>query len=275
MQLVSQAPTDQVEQRVLADPAALCGLAPRCALVSLRVLDGQGNGRSSAVISALRYVREEANRDGLRIQGVNLSLGYDYNASTFACGRTPICVEVDRLVRSGVVVVVAAGNTGFGRIGVGAGRFAALTCTINDPGNAELAITVGSTHRSDPHANGISSFSSKGPTVDGRLKPDLVAPGERITSCATGALARPIAGLDADGASSPVDAALYVDDTGTSVAAPHVSGAIAAFLSSRREFIGMPERVKSIFIDSAMPLGRESYFEGHGMANLLGALQAV
>src|SRR4030095_2408973 len=61
-----------------------------------------------------------------------------------------------------------------------------LTMTINDPGNAALAITVGATHRDMPHTYGVSYFSSKGPTGDGRLKPDLVAPGERIPSAAAG-----------------------------------------------------------------------------------------
>ena len=59
-----------------------------------------------------------------------------------------------------------------------------MDVTINDPGNADLAITVGSTHRDMPHVYGVSYFSSKGPTGDGRLKPDLVAPGEKIISCA-------------------------------------------------------------------------------------------
>ena len=63
-----------------------------------------------------------------------------------------------------------------------------MALTINDPGNADLAITVGSTHRDMPHVYGVSYFSSKGPTGDGRLKPDLVAPGEKIISCATGML---------------------------------------------------------------------------------------
>ena len=55
-----------------------------------------------------------------------------------------------------------------------------------DPGNADSVITVGATHRYMPHTYGVSYFSSKGPTGDGRIKPDLVAPGERITSCAAG-----------------------------------------------------------------------------------------
>jgi subtilisin family serine protease len=69
--------------------------------------------------------------------------------------------------------------------------------------------------------------------------------------------------------------AAYLDDSGTSMAAPHVSGAIAAFLSIRREFIGKPFEVKRIFLDSATSLGRERYFEGHGLVDLIRAIQSV
>jgi subtilisin family serine protease len=122
-----------------------------------------------------------------------------------------------------------------------------------------------------PHTYGVSYFSSKGPTGDGRLKPDLVAPGERIASCAAGqALARAY-----PGAAPPTDTAVYVQDSGTSMAAPHVSGAIAAFLAIRREFIGQPERIRQIFADSATSLGRERYFQGHGLVDLMRAIQSV
>ena len=70
------------------------------------------------------------------------------------------------------------------------------------------AITVGSTHRDCPHTYGVSYFSSKGPTGDGRIKPDLVAPGERIVSCA--------AGRRADRARKPARTAarrVYVEDS--------------------------------------------------------------
>jgi len=206
----------------------------------------------------------------LRIHGVNISVGYDFDAEMFACGQSPLCVEVDRLVRSGVVVVVAAGNTGYGKV-FSEQRAAkvGLSNTINDPGNATLAITVGATHRDKPHTYGVSYFSSKGPTGDGRLKPDLVAPGERITSCAAGALVR------ANGGGIPDTPSAYVDDSGTSMAAPHVSGAIAAFLSIRREFIQRPEDVKRIFMESATPLGRERYFEGSGLVDLMRAIQSI
>jgi subtilisin family serine protease len=277
------------------------GVAPGCRIVSLRVLDRAGEGRSSDIVRALEYIREKLNDNPklLRVHGVNLSVGYEFDAEMFACGQSPLCTEVNRLVLSGVVVVTAAGNTGYTTISATAAKRVTkvgLSNTINDPGNAEHAITVGATHRDAPHTYGVSYFSSKGPTGDGRLKPDLVAPGERIVSCAAGKmLADALANREPDGAAdapgatptpTPAPAgdaagpdcpgaARYVEDSGTSMAAPHVSGAIAAFLSVRREFIGRPLDVKRIFLESAVPLGRERYFEGHGLLDLMKAIQSV
>lgn len=252
------------------------GVAPQCKIISLRVLDRQGKGRASDVIQALEYIREKINDNQkyMRVHGVNLSVGYEFDPEMFAAGQSPLCVAVDRLVQEGVVVVVAAGNTGYGTVAVGIHTTSlGLSNSINDPGNASQAITVGSTHRDSPHTYGVSYFSSKGPTGDGRLKPDLVAPGERITSCAAG---DKLAQALANGKKKVKGkVAYYVDDSGTSMAAPHVSGAIAAFLSVRREFIGKPQEVKRIFLDSATPLGRERYFEGHGLVDLMRALQLV
>ncbi|SDL41940.1 Subtilase family protein [Paracoccus chinensis] len=247
------------------------GMAPLCRLISLRVLDDRGEGRSSQVIQALEYLRERINDNPkvMRVHGVNLSVGYSFDPEVFACGQSPLCTTVNRLVQEGVVVVTAAGNTGYGSAAASTGSAqVGISNSINDPGNADLAITVGATHRDAPHTYGVSYFSSKGPTTDGRLKPDLVAPGERITSCAAGKKLE-AAGGARDGA------AHYLDDTGTSMAAPHVSGAIAAFLSIRREFIGRPLDVKRIFLESATPLGRERYFEGHGLVDLMRAIQSV
>ena len=250
------------------DPALLAGVARYTKLVSLKVLNDAGKGSSMNVVRALEYVRTQINGQKLpRVHGVNLSVGYEFNAKWFACGQSPLCVEVNRLVRSGGVVVIAAGNTGYGVLSsMQRDTFVGFPMTINDPGNADLAITVGSTHRDMPHTYGVSYFSSKGPTGDGRAKPDLVAPGERITSCA--------AGVGLAGVGSPGEA-VYVEDSGTSMAAPHVSGTIAAFLSIRREFIGQPEQVKQIFTNSATSLGREQYFQGHGLVDLMRAIQSV
>ncbi len=253
---------------------SITGMAPECKLVSYKVLDDTGSGRVSYIIDALETI-QKLNDYGRRIlvHGVNMSVGYDFDPEWFACGQSPLCVEVDRLVRSGVVVVVAAGNTGYGYNQTAArGSVASgMTLTINDPGNAELAVTVGSTHRDMPHIYGVSYFSSKGPTGDGRSKPDLVAPGERILSCATGR-----AKADASRGAGP-DAAefQYVEDSGTSMAAPHVSGVMAGFLSIRAEYIGYPEKVKKIFVSTATDLNRDRSFQGSGLVDLMRAIQSV
>ncbi len=247
-------------------------MAPQCKLVSLRVLDENGKGAVSNLIAAIDHV-QEINGQGRRllIHGVNMSLGYNFEPEWFACGQSPLCVEVDRLVKTGVVVVVAAGNTGYGTLKSTIGATSAgMALTINDPGNSDLAITVGSTHRDMPHVYGVSYFSSKGPTGDGRLKPDLVAPGEKIISCATGSLKN-------EGAKGVKDIQCvdYVETSGTSMAAPHVSGVIAAFLSVRTEFIGKAERVKEIFVSTATDLRRDRYFQGSGLVDLMRAIQSV
>ena len=245
------------------------GMAPECSLLSCKVLRGDQTGDVNNLLAALSYIHE-LNDGGrhLRVHGVNISIGHPYEPYWQAVGRTPVCKEVDRLVNSGVVVVVAAGNTGFGytrnwkneRIQSG------FALTINDPGNAESAITVGSTSTS-PHTHGVSYFSSKGPTGDGRLKPDLLAPGERIISAggAHGALLR----------EAQVSGATYVEDSGTSMAAPHVSGAAAAFLSVHPDFIGRPADVKRVLLSSATDLGRSAYFQGAGLLDALRAVQSV
>src|SRR5205085_752976 len=143
-----------------------------------------------------------------------------------------------------------------------------MQLSINDPGNAELAITVGSTHRDKPHRYGVSFFSSKGPTGDGRLKPDLIAPGEKIISCAAGERKA----KTERNTGSPCH---YLEESGTSMSAAHVSGAIAAFLSVRSEFIGQPELVKQIFLNSATDLKRERGFQGQGLVDLMRAIQSV
>jgi subtilisin family serine protease len=260
-------------RRQLKEPIA--GVAPKTKLLSLRVLNSSGTGKVSNLLAAIGYV-QEMNDHGrlLRVHGMNMSVGYGFDPEWFGCGQSPLCVEVDRLVRSGVSVVVAAGNTGYWkRGGTEAAINSGLDLTINDPGNAQLAITVGSTHRDRPHTYGVSYFSSKGPTGDGRLKPDLVAPGEKVLSCAAGDGVDEIQKhLTGSHEGERVD---YRQESGTSMAAPHVSGAVAAFLSARNEFIGHPQRVKKIFTESATDLGRDKYFQGHGLLDLMRAMQSV
>jgi serine protease AprX len=265
-----------LQPRDVKNTNRLAGMAPRTKLVSLKVLGGGDlAARVSRVMRALAHVRK-VNESSPRIHGVNLSLGYEYAAEWYACGYSPLCVEVDKLVRSGVVVVVAAGNSGYvtlnPKMTQDITKFTA-DMTINDPGNTERAITVGSTHRHSPHTYGVSYFSSRGPTGDGRRKPDLVAPGETITSAAAGKDL--IAVQNQAKVQIDDDTAAYIEKSGTSMAAPHVSGAVAAFLSVQREHIGRPDDIKRIFVDSATSLGRDTAFQGSGLVDLLRALQSV
>ena len=233
------------------------GMCPDINLIDLRVLDRDGKGDEFSIIAALQFIRYlNATSDEPVIHGVNLSLSLLHDVENYACGRTPICEECERLVASGVVVVAAAGNRGFERVLTGAGELDAYrSISITDPGNAEAVITVGATHRFQPHTYGVSYFSSRGPTGDGRIKPDVLAPGERIYS-------------------SVFDQGYDAKD-GTSMAAPHVSGVAALMMARHREFIGQPERIKRILMKTATDLGRERYFQGAGMVDALRALQAV
>jgi subtilisin family serine protease len=174
-----------------------------------------------------------------------------------------------------VVAVVSAGNSGArGSVtGESTDVYGQLS-TITDPGNAASAITVGSVHRYRPHTYGITFNSSKGPTLDGRLKPDLVAPGERITSAATGQLAAGVPPLQ-PAPNDPPGIARYIEDSGTSMAAAHVSGLIAAFLSARSEYIGQPQRVKKLLTDTATDLERHPFFQGAGLVDLMRALSST
>ena len=262
--------------RVLEAGYHLDGVAPTARLVSLKVIDDDGGTLSSVVIDALNYVRQ-VNSGGreLVIHGVNVSLGCDWVPGEFAAGQSPLCRELNLLVATGVIAVVSAGNSGAAGTVTGSSTdVSGRLSTITDPGNAAGAITVGSTHRYRPHTYGVTFDSSKGPTLDGRLKPDLVAPGERITSVATGAMADGVTPL----ASSPSDKpgiANYVEDSGTSMAAAHVSGVIASFLSSRTEFVGEPQQVKELFCNSATSLGRHEFFQGAGLIDLMRAMSNV
>jgi hypothetical protein len=231
------------------------GVCPTIRLYDFRVLDGTGRGDEFSIVAALqavRYINEQAGR--LVIAGVNLSLAVPHDVATHACGWTPVCIECDRLVRSGVVVVTAAGNSGFAGVTKTLGSDY-RPISISDPGNAELAITVGSTHRSNPHRHGVSYFSGRGPTADGRLKPDLLAPGE-----------------DIDG---PVPGEGVAAMHGTSQAAAHVSGAAAMLIARYRELLGRPERVKDLLNSTATDLARERDFQGHGLVDVLRAMQAL
>ncbi len=235
----------------------LQGVCPDINLYDFRVLvPGDIEATEFAIVAALefiQYLNQRTSRTRPAVHGVNISMSIPHEVKNYGCGATPVCMACDRIAATGVVVVAAAGNRGWNEEELGFGNF--VFCSITDPGNAQQVITVGATHCAKPHTYGVSYFSSRGPTGDGRIKPDLVAPGEKIKG--------PIRGL----ADQDLD--------GTSMAAPFVSGAAAMLMSRHRELVGNAARVKQVLLETATDLGREKYFQGHGLVDVLRALQSI
>ena len=202
------------------------GVAPGATLVSLKVLDASGDGRISDVIAAIDYAIEHRAEFNIRV--MNLSVAATPTESYMT---DPLTVAAKRAVEAGIVVVTAAGNLGRDRTG------APIYGGITAPANAPWVITVGaSDHHGTPERDDdtVAAFSSRGPTRFDRLaKPDLVAPGVGIESLAEAGStlyeARPL--MREWGA---VDTAFppYFTMSGTSMAAPIVSGTIALMLQA-------------------------------------------
>src|SRR5712692_5432900 len=154
---------------------ARSGIAPAARLLALKVLDGSGAGRISAVIAALDYVASHQADSNIRV--VNISIGA---AVTESYTSDMLAQATRRVVEQGIVVVAAAGN--LGRNAVGQPQAGGITA----PGNAPWVLTVGaSSHMGtiDRSDDTVAGFSSRGPTaIDRAAKPDLVAPGVGIES---------------------------------------------------------------------------------------------
>jgi serine protease AprX len=226
------------------------GIAPSVHIVSLRVLDQNGAGSDSAVIAAIQRAIQLKELYNLRI--VNLSIGRNISDSYTA---DLLCQAVRKAWEAGLVVVVAAGNGGRDNSQNTSGYG-----TITAPGNSPYVITVGAMNtiatlsRTDDK---IASYSSKGPTpIDHIVKPDLVAPGNQILSLrVTGST------LDREYRDNQVPVSLYSADasntsapnyfmlSGTSMAAPMVSGAAALLLQEKPWLT--PDQVKAKLMKTA------------------------
>jgi len=243
------------------------GVAPGASIVALRVLDAMGNGYTSDVIDAINFA--VANKDTLNVRVINLSLGHPIYEPA---ATDPLVQAVEDAVANGIVVVVAAGNFG-GDSTTHAPKYAGIT----SPGNAPSAITVGAVEtlqtatRSD---DSLAWFSSRGPSwYDAYQKPDVVAPGSHLVSNISygSTLYKTYpGGLVTAGVLMP-----YFRMSGTSMAAPVVSGIVATMIeaSLAQGQSLTPNAIKAMLQYTAIPLaGADTLSQGAGMVNANGAV---
>jgi len=226
------------------------GIASNANLVNLRVLDANGEGTDSEVIAAIQAAIQL--KDTYNIRVINLSMGRPVYESYVL---DPLCQAVEQAWRSGIVVVVAAGNYGRDN-NAGTGGYG----TITAPGNDPYAITVGAMNTegtADRTDDVPASYSSKGPSlIDQIAKPDLVAPGNLIVSLYTPGetLSQEFPGNEIpfslySTAGGTAASGSYFMMSGTSMAAPMVSGAAALMLQQTPTLT--PDQVKARLMKSA------------------------
>ena len=245
---------------------ARSGIAPGADLIVLKTLDASGSGNVSDVIAALDYV--VANRDAFNIRVVNLSVA----AGVYESYNTdPLTLAAKRAVEAGIVVVTAAGNRGRSVDGLDA--YGGITA----PGNAPWVLTVGaSSHMgtTDRTDDAMAAFSSRGPTpIEYAAKPDIVAPGVGIES-----LSDPTSALYATKSSFLLSGTVptaylpYLSLSGTSMAAPVVSGTVALMLQANPTLT--PNQVKAILQYTAQVYpSYDPLTEGAGFLNAKGAVE--
>lgn len=213
------------------------GIAPKANLIGIKVLDNNGNGSISDTMKALYWILQHKKEYGIRI--VNISIGAnDRQEFTEDCDFVR---KVNELWDSGLVIVAAAGNQG------------PSPQSISAPGNSRKVITVGSLpEKNSPQSN----RSGIGPTTSCIKKPDVIAPGSRIISCCP---------------PNHKSSFSYSMKSGTSMATPVVSGAIALLLSKYPELT--PREVKIRIKHSCTDLHLPHSQQGWGLLHITNLLR--
>jgi len=215
------------------------GVAYMAKIVAVKVLDSKGRGYTSTIIMGLEWVA--ANKNTYNITVTNLSLGSIGPSD----GKDALSLACDRLVDEGIVVVVAAGN------------FGPKPYTVGTPAAAEKVIAVGAVDRS----MNIASFSSRGPTLDDRFKPDICAVGVSVTAGSLPYFKYP-----------EKEWMIYRAVSGTSAAAPMIAGAAALIRQAYPDW--SPEKVKAALLTRAVQReGGVNNDYGYGVADVLEALK--
>lgn len=200
------------------------GVAPDCRIIAVKVLDRFGNGNKEDVLRAFQWILQNYRKFRIRI--VNISVGTVYKTR---CDHHILIQGVEELWDQGLVVVAAAGNQG------------PKPGSITAPGSSKKVITVGSSDM----LVGNTAVSGRGPTFECVCKPDLVAPGNHITSCMPGGG--------------------YGIKSGTSMSTPLVSGAIARMLEKDPLLTNV--EIKMMLRDSADDMGLPRNQQGWGKFN--------
>ncbi len=213
------------------------GVAPAASLYVAKVLDAFGSGSMSGVMAGIEWAVEQG------VQVINLSLGGEGSGD----GTDALSTLCDQVVRQlGIVVCTAAGNNG------------PEPSTIGSPGCARWVITVGAVDDADK----TTTFSSRGPTSDGRVKPDLAFPGAGIVSAQAGGT----------WLGSPV-APGYIQMSGTSMSTPHATGTVALLLQARPGL--KPDEAKRALLATAVALDESPNDHGSGLGDVFAAYKKV
>lgn len=211
------------------------GVAYDAYILSGKVLDNSGSGQLSWLINGIDWAIQN------NVDIISLSLGAIYSGTPEEQLNSPEVLKVQQAVDNGITVVIASGNCGSGNCGSFSG--------VTSPGIAENAITVGAV---DDNSN-WATFSSGGQISD-YIKPNLVAPGVRICSSVPNG---------------------YDCKSGTSMATPHVSGAVALLLQNNNSL--PPSQIKEVLESNALDLGESGKDTkyGSGLLNLENILKKI
>lgn len=211
------------------------GVAYGAALVGVKVLNANNYGTYSQIIAGIQWCINNKSTYGIRV----------INMSIFGPSDAAVRAAVTAAITSGIVFVCIAGNDG------------PAANTIGSPGDTHAAITVGAMADVGHGGYYLARFSSRGPTFDGSIKPDLVAPGVDITAAKAGTVDQ------------------YITMSGTSMASPFVAGVVALMLDANGSLT--PAQIKQILIETAelwgSPDPNNDY--GHGRLRAFEALTKV
>lgn len=229
------------------------GPAPEAQLVGVKVLNKAGSGSLSSVIEGIQWCI--LNRLEYKIRIINMSLG---SQAVESYKDDPVCLAAEAAWEAGIVVCVAAGNSG------------PEARTIASPGIDPRVITVGALDDYDSvdgTDDAVAGFSSRGPTIDDLPKPDVISPGVSIVS-----LRSPGSLLDKQNKDARIGS-LYTSLSGTSMATPICAGVAAQILQARPEL--EPDEVKQLLMRTAKPLpDSDENDQGSGVIDALAAARS-